>query len=197
MKRYAKSARHHHSLNYKKGVPSKINKDFKHHRVDAAFISSIEAKKYQHLNLGIIAKKEVQSVLLLKNSLHVDDKASASSNKLANILDLKGEVVIGDNALRLYLQGVEHIDLAKEWNTRYNLPFVFALLCFHSHAKEMKNLEKAFINTPIKIPYYLLNNASISTHIPMSAIKEYLQLISYQLDYKSKLGLKKFYLLSK
>jgi len=197
MKRYAKSARHHHSLNYKKGVPSKINREFKARRVDAAFISSIEAKKYKHVQLGIIAKKEVQSVLLLQSDLHVNDVASASSNQLASILNLQGEVVIGDNALRLHVEGVKAIDLAKAWNDRYHLPFVFALLCFHNHTNEMKTIEKAFIKAPIKIPYYILKEASNKSDIPMNVIKAYLKLITYQLDYKSTLGLKKFYQLSK
>ena len=197
MKRYAKTSRHSHSINYKKGVPSKVNRDFKYRRIDAAFISSIEAKKYAHVNLGIIAKKEVQSVLLLQNGSHIDDKASASSNQLARVLGLEGEVVIGDRALRLFLEGVEAINLAQEWNKRYNLPFVFALLCFHNHKKSMKKIEKNFTKTAIKIPYYLLKKASIEASIPISCIKTYLTHISYTLDYKSHLALKKFYTLSK
>ena len=59
LKRFASTTRHQMSVNYKKGVPSKINEDFLNRRVDAAFISSIKARRCRKTRLGIIAKKEV------------------------------------------------------------------------------------------------------------------------------------------
>jgi len=181
-------------MSYYRGVPANVNKKFVSKKVDAAFISSIVAKKYNHVNLGIIAKKEVQSVLVIPDTEQKRDKESASSNLLANILDIKGEVLIGDKALKYYLSGKPYIDLAKEWQNRYKLPFVFALLCYHKDIKRYKKIEKEFLKHPIKIPRYILNQASKRTDIPQRDILNYLDYISYNLDSKAKSGLKKFYL---
>ena len=197
MKRYAKSSRHLHTINYKKGVPSKINSDFKARRVDAAFISSIEARGYKRSALGIVAKKEVQSVLLIPQEQSVKDSASASSNALAKVLGLQGEVLIGDRALRAYLEGIDAVDLAKEWHRRYQLPFVFALLCYHNHDRVIANIEKLFVQKKIYIPQYLLEKAAIESRVSKKDILEYLQRISYIIDTKSLRGLKKFYRLVK
>ena len=57
MKRYTKSTRLQMSLHYKKGVPSKLNRDFAARRIDAAFISSITARHAKSVNVGIVARK--------------------------------------------------------------------------------------------------------------------------------------------
>ena len=147
MKHYTKSSQQAKSMEYYKGVPANINKKFITRRVDAAFISSISAKKYQHVNLGIIAKKEVLSVLVVPDDVNTKDGASASSNVLADILGINGEVIIGDKALKHYLAGNYHVDLAKEWNSRYNLPFVFALLCFHHDKKRYEGDRKTIFKS--------------------------------------------------
>ncbi len=198
MKRYSRSSRHYMSFRYKKGVPSKINTEYAARRVDAAFISSIKAKKESYVDLGIIAKKEVLSVLLLPSDTYKEDQASASSNILAKVLGLEGEILIGDNALRHYLKGDENaIDLAKAWHDKYNLPFVFALLCYHQHDREIKRLAHAFKKSSQKIPQYQLINASKRTGISTKAIQHYLSYITYELDTKAKAGLHKFWHLSK
>ena len=196
MKRYAKTTRHHMSLQYKKGVPSKINRDFAARRVDAAFISSITAKRCKATELGIVAKKEVLSVLLIPGDKAIEDSASATSNVLAKILGLQGEVVIGDNALRLYLEGSEAIDLAKAWHEKYRLPFVFALLCYHHHHQVMDDLSRTFLKRKHKIPQYLLQKASRQTGVAPDDILHYLRYISYHVDDKARRGLKKFWRLS-
>lgn len=196
MKRYAKSTRHQMSLQYKKGVPSKINRDFSAHRVDAAFISSITARRCRAAPLGIIARKEVLSVLLIPGEKVIEDSASATSNILAKVLGLRGEVIIGDNALRLYLSGSEVDDLAKIWHERYGLPFVFALLCHHDHHQQMDGLSRTFLRGRHKIPQYLLQKASSQTGIAPKDILHYLEFISYEVDSKAKRGLKKFWRLS-
>ena len=193
MKRFTKSSQESMSMSYYRGVPANVNKKFVSKKVDAAFISSVVAKKYNHVNLGIIAKKEVQSVLVIPNTEQKKDKESASSNLLANILDIKGEVLIGDKALKYYLSNQPYIDLAEEWQKKYKLPFVFALLCYHKDMKVYKKIEKEFLKHPVKIPRYILNQASKRTDIPQKDILNYLNYISYNLDYKSKFGLKKFY----
>ena len=196
MKHYTRSSQEKQSMQYYKGVPSSINKKFISRKVDAAFISSISAKKYQNVGLGIIAKKEVLSVLVLPYEKNQKDSASASSNVLADVLGLDGEVLIGDKALKHYLAGKAHIDLAKEWNKQYKLPFVFALLCFHKEKKLYKDIEKKFVKQKVKIPQYLLLNAAKRTGISAKDILNYLEYISYEVDYKAKKGLDLFYKLT-
>lgn len=193
MKRFTKNSQQSMSMHYQRGVPSKINEKFLSRRVDAAFISSVSAKKYQHVDLGIIAKKEVLSVLVIPHVKDISDTESATSNVLAKVLDIKGEVLIGDKALKYYLQGKPHVDLAKEWSKRYNLPFVFALLCFHKDKKIYKNIEKKFLKRRVRIPQYILKQASKRTDITSNDILKYLEYISYELDAKAKKGLLKFY----
>ncbi|MDX1296097.1 MAG: MqnA/MqnD/SBP family protein [Sulfurimonadaceae bacterium] len=196
MKRYAKSTRHHLTLHYKKGVPSKINRDFATRRIDAAFISSIEARRRNFVPLGIIAKKEVLSVLLIPGDTELCDTASATSNVLARVLGLKGEVVIGDNALRRYLEGVEAVDLAGAWYGTHRLPFVFALLCHHGHGPALKTLGRHFLRGKQRIPQYLLKQASAKSGVSPETILHYLEHISYDLDGKAEQGLRKFWKLA-
>ena len=193
MKRFTKSSQQQFSMEYKKNVPTKINDSFLKRRVDAAFISSIKAKKSSHVNLGIIAKKEVKSVIVIPAAIAKKDVASASSNLLANLLHVKGEVLIGDKALRYALQNDDYLDLAQLWYKKYKLPFVFALLCYHKEKKRYKQIEKSFLKKEVKIPHYLLHKAAKNANISPNDIQQYLQLISYRLDYKAKRGLKKFY----
>ena len=193
MKRFTKSSQQSMSMHYYRGVPSKINNKFISRKVDAAFVSSISAKKFRHVDLGIIAKKEVLSVLVIPHAKNEKDTASASSNALANILNIQGKVIIGDNALKYYINNENYIDLAQKWNEKYNLPFVFALLCYHKDKNTYKSIQKQFLKKDVKIPQYILKQASIRTEIKEQDILKYLKYISYNLDYKAKLGLNKFY----
>ncbi len=193
MKGFTKSSQQKMSMHYYGGVPAIVNKKFIKHKVDAAFISSIKAKRYENVNLGIIAKKEVKSVILIPSDKNIKDVESATSNVLADLLGLSGEVLIGDKALKYYLSGKEHIDLAKVWNQTHNLPFVFALLCFHKDKNVYKKIEKKFLKQPVKIPTYILNKASKRTGISNKDILDYLKYISYDFDKKASLGLKAFY----
>jgi len=193
MKRFTKSSQQSVSMHYKRGVPAKINKKFLSRRVDAAFISSIMAKKHQHVDLGIVAKKEVLSVLVIPHIKDVTDVESATSNVLAHVLNIQGEVIIGDKALRYYIENRPHIDLAMEWNRRYKLPFVFALLCFHKDKKLYERVQINFLKRKVKIPQYILKQASLRTDVSPKDILKYLQYISYELDIKAKKGLAKFY----
>ena len=197
MKRFAKSSQQSASMHYKRGVPAQVNKKFLSRRVDAAFISSISAKKYPHVELGIVAKKDVKSVLVIPSKKSKSDVESASSNVLARILDVKGEVIIGDKALRYYLLNKPYVDLAGEWNKQHNSSFVFALLCYHKDKKIYKKIEQQFLKSRVKIPRYILKQASLKTSVKEKDILDYLEVISYNLDAKAKLGLKKFYALAK
>jgi len=192
MKRFT-STQQYKSMNYKKGVPSKVNQKFLTRRVDAAFISSIHAKGKKHTDLGIIAKKEVLSVLVIPHAQNKNDSESATSNVLANILNIEGEVLIGDKALRYRLQNKPHIDLAREWKKKFNTPFVFAVLCYHNDKKLYKKIQKEFLKQKIKIPQYILKEASKRTAVNEKDILKYLEYISYKLDTKAKKGLSTFY----
>lgn len=192
MKRYARSSQQRHILNYKRGVPSAINKSFKTRRIDAAFISSISSKNCKCTNLGILARKEVKSVLVLPGK-HKNDNESATSNVLARVLRQEGEVIIGDKALKHFLNSDDGaIDLAKLWYQEHKLPFVFARLCYHGNTKYYHKLSNKFLSSPQKIPFYLLQKASSSTDIKASDILDYLQLIEYKIDSRAELSLKRF-----
>ena len=192
MKRFLRYSAYKTGMEYYKNVPSAINKKFALRRVDGAFISSVAAKGCRGAKLAIIANKEVQSVLVVPAASPKKDKASATSNKLAEVLDVNGEVLIGDKALEYYLKKKPFTDLAKLWYERYHLPFVFATLCFHKRNRLSATIEKNFGKYPTKIPRYILLRAAKQTNIPPQAILEYLTCISYTMDYKSKKSLAKF-----
>jgi chorismate dehydratase len=192
MKRYARTLRIHQTLNYHKGVPSTLNRLFASRHIDAAFISSITARSCQHFNVGIVAKREVLSVLSISSKENKKDTDSATSNLLAQLLNIKGKILIGDKALRYYYSGGEHIDLGEIWNAKTKLPFVFALLCSHNHTHEFKRLSRAFVRKPIKLPYYILMENARKSNLTAAQITHYLQFISYKIERKEKLGYKRF-----
>jgi chorismate dehydratase len=194
MKRFLRSAQLKQSMHYYRGVPSAINKKFAQKKVDAAFISSIQARRCKKPKLGIIAKKEVRSVLVIPSQKELQDSESATSNVLAQVLGVKGEVIIGDKALRYALQNNNYIDLAKLWYERYRLPFVFALLCTNKETVLLRRIQKQFFHQAptIKIPYYLLKKAQKQTDIEYKEILAYLKLISYRFDTKSAKAYTKF-----
>lgn len=186
-------------INYKKSYPSKINKSFKKRKVDGAFISSIMSQKSHCLDIGIVAKKEVLSVLLIKGEKKFDYQ-SDTSNTLAQILKLEGEVLIGDKALLFYHQHKNKKnfkDLGYEWNQKYHLPFVFARLCINKKLPTLEKVAKKFVKNKIFIPQYILKEYEQKTKVNTQQIKEYLTKISYKIGSKEKLALKKFFLLSK
>ncbi len=196
MKRYLRYSQKQMSLRYGRGVPSKINAQFERREVDVAFISSIKAKKYRYHNIGIVAKREVQSVLLLESKEQICDSASATSNVLAAVLGLNGEVVIGDRALKMYVDGVDGIDLAKQWYVQHKLPFVFALLCYHTHKRGSARVASAFKKSSKRVPHYLLRDAAARSGVGEVYIREYLLKISYELDHNAHRSLRLFWSLS-
>jgi len=193
-KKNIKSSQLKQSIAYKKDFPSAINKKFKSRKIDAAFISSIESKRgnFRCLDVGIVAKKEIKSVLV-KAGEFKPDSHSATSNALAVQLGIKGEVIIGDKALRAFLRNPElYIDLAKSWHDTHRLPFVFAVLCVNKNYRYYKKLSSCFINTRVKIPQYVLLKYAKTREIAVSDINAYLSLVSYKIDTKAKKSLKKF-----
>jgi chorismate dehydratase len=193
-KRYIKNSQFKQSINYKKDFPSAINKKFKQRKIDAAFISSIESKRgdFKRLDIGIIAKKEIKSVLV-KKGVYKADSHSATSNLLAKKLGVEGEVIIGDKALKAYIKNPsKYVDLAKVWYSKHKLPFVFARLCVHKNIDYYDRLTKQFVSKKIYIPNYIIKKYSKSRGIDESEIKSYLKLVSYRLDSRSKMGLKRF-----
>jgi len=195
LKRYLKSDAAKMGFRYKRAVPSQINKAFKRAEVNAAFISSIASKRCKCTNLGIIAHKKVYSVLLLAGK-NQSDPASESSNTLAKILNLQGRVLIGDAALKHYLDGGEGIDLASAWYEKTGLPFVFARLCYNKQGKYIEKLATQFAKTKVKIPQYILKKEAKKRGITPKQLSWYLEHIYYEMDDKSQKSLKLFLKLS-
>ena len=191
LKKNLKSSAAKMSFNYKRAVPSKINAALKRKEVNAAFISSIESRKSLCTNLGIIAHKKVYSVLLLEGDNECDP-ASATSNQLAKVLDLQGKVLIGDAALKHYLDGGEGIDLAEEWYNKTGLPFVFARLCYNKHSNSVQKLAKNFSHSKVNIPQYILKREAKKRGISPKQLTWYLEHIYYEMDDKAKKSLKLF-----
>ena len=182
------------SIAYKQSYPSHLNKMLKHRKIDAAFISSIASanKNFKTIKTGIVAKKSVQSVLVKPGS-QKKDPHSATSNLLADILGLKGEVIIGDKALKAYLKNKnDYIDLAQIWNEKYNLPFVFARLSVNKDYSFYKKLGIKFSNQKIFIPRYILDDYAKKRDVKAENIVTYLQHLSYKIDKKAQTGLNLF-----
>jgi len=179
------------SFNYNRAVPSTINKALQRRAIHAGFISSVTSKKCKCTDLGIIAEKKVYSVLLLKGK-NQSDPASATSNQLAKVLGLQGKVLIGDVALKYYLDGGEGIDLAQAWYEKTGLPFVFARLCYNRHDKSIKKLAKTFAHTKVKIPQYILKREAKKRGITPKELTWYLEHIHYKMDWRAKKSLKLF-----
>ncbi|NLC27656.1 MAG: menaquinone via futalosine step 1 [Campylobacteraceae bacterium] len=187
------------SIEYKKGVPSALNKALRRRQIDAAVISSITSTHpmYKQLDMGIIAQKNVNSVLV-KLGNPSKDPASETSNALAIALGVKGEVIIGDRALKAYLKDPSaYVDLAKIWHEKTGLPFVFARFCVTKNSLFYKRLIKRFVRQKIRIPRYILNRYSKERGIDEDDILDYLKIISYRLGIKEKRSLKKFLSLAK
>ena len=191
LKRYISNNTAKMTFRNKRAVPSAINKAFKRKAIHAAFISSVESHKCKCTDLGIIAHKKVYSVLLLEGK-NQTDPASATSNQLAKVLDLQGQVLIGDIALKHYLDGGKGIDLAEAWHEKTGLPFVFARLCYNKHGNSIQKLARTFAHTKTKIPQYILKHEAKKRGITPKELIWYLEHIYYEMDWKSKRGLKRF-----
>jgi len=198
IKKNIKSSQIKQIINYKKSYPSLINKKFKKRQIDAAFISSIKSKNEKTIDLGIVAKKDVLSVLVISGK-NKDDFQSDTSNALAKVLNINGEVLIGDKALEYYYNNKNNnfIDLAKTWNEKYHLPFVFARLSYNKNQKYLNILANDFKKTNVKIPQYILKKYALRANITVKQLQEYLNKISYDISYKEKKSLKLFFKLTK
>lgn len=185
-------------IEYKKSYPSNINRKYKKRKVDSAFISSIASRNEKNLDFGIIAQKDVLSVLVIPGN-EQDDFQSETSNALAKVLGYKGQVLIGDKALKYYHanKNSDFIDLAQAWNDKYNLPFVFAVLCYSSNKTLLDKYTRKFNKRHIKIPQYILEQYSKRTGISKQNILDYLKKIDYDLGIKEKRALKLFLKLTK
>jgi chorismate dehydratase len=185
-------------VNSKKSYPADINVKFKKRKVDAAFISSIKSRGEKSLDFGIIGKKEILSVLCIPG-VYKEDHESSTSNVLAKILKCEGKVLIGDKALKYYASHDKDsfVDLGKLWTKKYNLPFVFARLCYNKHGKYLNRITKNFNKRAVKIPQYILKEYSNRTGISVKDIQYYLTKLDYKINEKEKKGLKLFLKLAK
>ena len=187
--------KHYFYYTTKKSYPAKINEMFEKKIVDAAFISSIKSKNKTCLDAGIIANKKVLSVLICDGE-NKEDFESNTSNVLAKILKQKGEVIIGDKALKKYYSNAKCKDLASLWYEKYKLPFVFARFCINKNKKDYQKMIKLFLSKKIYIPQYILKKYAKKTNLNPKQIQDYLNLITYKLNYKEKKALKKFFKLA-
>lgn len=191
LKKHLRSNAAKMAFRYKRAVPSQINAALKKGAVNAAFISSIESRRYRCADLGIIAEKKVRSVLVIPGE-EQKDPALATSNRLAQLLELKGRVLIGDNALVHHLNGGEGIDLAEVWYEKTGLPFVFGRLCYNKQSKQLRVLTSRFAKTHTKIPRYILKQEAEKRNITASQLTWYLEHIHYTMDHRAKRSLKRF-----
>jgi chorismate dehydratase len=193
LKRYLRNSSEKKAWTLKGSVPSKINREFKAKRVDAAVISSIKSRRYRCSDFGIVADGEVQSVLLIPGEPKRDVE-SDTSNQLANVLELKGEIIIGDKALRFWVKDPSGaIDLASAWKEKERLPFVFARLCAHpKYRYRIERMTKIFFRSPPKVPYRVLCSEAKKHGITVKQLQNYLDKIYYQLKWREKRALKRF-----
>lgn len=192
----------------KKSYPSKLNKDFLFRRIDAGFISSIAGIHSHRIpkayNVGIIANKEVWSVLVLPSELG-DDYQSATSNALSKLLDLEGRVLIGNRALQYYHANRHKkcfIDMANVWHNKTGLPFIFGRVCVNGYTNFYGRLMLDFANRlgrgkacfkGIKIPHYIIMNSIRDIGISKGFALSYLKHIYYKIGYKERHSLDRFY----
>jgi chorismate dehydratase len=161
---------------------------FRKKLVDAAFVSSVESTRANRASSGIVAKKAVKSVIIKLGECK-NDNESATSNKLARVLGLEGEVFIGDKALLKYLAAPsEYIDLAGLWNKKTGLPFVFGRFCFNRRGGYYRKLSASFNRCKINIPHYLMEREARQKGFKTKDAKEYLKLISYSVGVKEERG---------
>ena len=179
------------AFRYKRDIPSQINRALRAGHINAAFVSSAVSKHFRCCDAGIVARGPVYSVLLLPGEKS-DDPASASSNKLAEVLQLRGRVLIGDAALKHYLDGGDAIDMAEVWEKKTGLPFVFARLCYNRHDAYIKRIAGRFLRKRIRIPQYILKKEAAKRGIRPKEAAWYLEHIHYDMDWKAKRGLKRF-----
>ncbi|TSA86293.1 MqnA/MqnD/SBP family protein [Helicobacter mehlei] len=184
-------------LNHRKTYPAKLNQDFLFRRIDAGFISSIAGyaawRKKQVTPCAIIGYKKVLSVLVVLQDEGIDTQ-SATSNALCQVLGLKGQVLIGDKALRFYYQEkAEFVDLAALWHAKTSLPFVFGRFCYQAHGEFYTQIAHAFYKRPIKIPYYILEQKAQESQLNRQQILHYLKHIHYKMGAKEEFSLRCFY----
>lgn len=191
LKKYIKNSGLHLGIRKHRNVPSSVNRAFHKGRVNAAFISSITSKNCKCTDFGIIGKGKVYSVLLAAGE-QKDDSASQTSNALAKVLHLNGEVLIGDRALKYYLDDGKAIDLSETWFKKTKLPFVFGRLCYNKNEKFIQKMAKSFGGKKIFIPQYLLKEEASRRSIKPNDVKWYLKHINYKMDTKAKKSLKIF-----
>ncbi len=191
LKRYKPNSQFQHSLRYRRDVPSQINSAFKSRRVNAAFISSVASKGCRCTDVGIVADGAVYSVFVVDGKDEIDSE-SATSNALARVLGLRGRVIIGDKALKYYLEGNDTTDLSQKWKDDTDLPFVFARLCYNRYGTEIESLAEMFVKSPIKIPQSVLKREAKKRGIKASELRWYLKYIHYRIDQRSKRSLKMF-----
>jgi len=147
--------------------------------------------------MGIVAIGAVDSVLIIPGEFKKDFQ-SDTSNALAKVLEINGQVIIGDKALYEFNNSdTTFIDLAQEWKKKYHLPFVFARLFINKHEKYLTKLTQKFLSSKVFIPQYILEKYAKRSGVSQKKIKNYLTKIHYKIGTKEKQSLKLFLKLAK
>ncbi|MEO1941679.1 MAG: MqnA/MqnD/SBP family protein [Campylobacterales bacterium] len=192
---YLKRHRYREKWVIKTGTPAQVNRWFREGRIDGGFLSSIRAVEGVRYPVGIGAEGSVWSVLL-SPAREGGDPASNTSNLLPMALDLKGQVVIGDRALQLYLKEPEKwVDLGEEWYRRFQLPFLFAQLSSRYPSRELERVVAGFLKRGrrvYRIPRYILQWEGARRGLAPRQVERYLQLIRYPVGWREELGFKRF-----
>ena len=194
MKRYLRHSAEKKAWTRCGGVPAALNRRMRLGRIDAAVVSSVVSPAFYCVDLGIAADGAVWSVLLRPGESR-KDSASDTSNALAERLGLKGEVIIGDRALKRYFDAEEPLeDLGALWKASTGLPFVYARLCARNRKewRRLKAVEKAFHPHGVKIPHRILSREAGRVGITPAQARDYLDRIAYRLGWREKRALKKF-----
>lgn len=192
---YLKRHRYRDRWVIKTGTPAEVNRWFREGRIDGGVLSSVRAVEGVRYPVGIGAEGPVWSVLL-SPTREGGDPASNTSNLLPVALNLKGQVVIGDRALSLYLKNREEwVDLGEEWFRQVQLPFLFAQLTSRRPSRELERVATGFLRQGrgiYRIPQYLLRWEGARRGLSPRQVEEYLRLIRYQVGWREELGFKKF-----
>lgn len=102
-------------------------------------------------------------------------------------------MIIGDKALKLYLKDPsKYIDLCTKWHEKTGLPFVFARFSCVQKKALYKRILKKFLQTKIKIPYYILQNYAKTRELDIKDVRCYLEIVYHKISTKEKVALKRF-----
>ncbi|MDE7174393.1 MAG: menaquinone biosynthesis protein, partial [Helicobacter sp.] len=79
------------------------------------------------------------------------------------------------------------------WFAKHRLPFVFGRFCYQDKSALHEKIARRFVQTRVKIPHYILAQASQQTGIAPQHIRDYLRQIFYRVGVKERTSIRMFY----